>query len=154
MPAPVAFRAVTGADVALTAATAKTVLSCIAAASRILLLTELGISFDATATGNEAVLVELCKCDQATAGTSTSVTPVQVRGDPSYTAAFTAAKNFTAEPTAITVVSEYLVEPKSGLLVVQFPLGREVWSDIADALLLRCTAPNAVNARAYLEVEE
>lgn len=147
------YSIVTGADVALSAATAKTVLNAIAAASRIVELTEVGIGFDGTTTTNEAVLVELCKSTQATAGTSSAVTPVQIAG-PAVTAAFTAAKNYTAEPTVLTAIQEWLIEPKSGQLIEQLPLGEQIVSGVGHGLCLRVTAPNTVNCRAYLKVRE
>jgi len=51
------------------------------------------------------------------------------------------------------------VTPNGGLLVIQFPLGREQVGTIAGASagkgqLLRCNAPANVNVRGYLEFEE
>lgn len=147
------YSAATGGDVALSAATAKTVLNVIAASGRIVEITEIGVGFDNTVTTNEAVVVELCKSTQATAGTSTSVTPTQIVG-PTVAVAATAAKNYTAEPTVLTAIQEWQIEPKSGQLIEQFPLGEQIVSDVAKAVALRCTAPNAVNARAYLKFRE
>lgn len=147
------YSVVTGADVALSAATAKTVLSVIAATGRIVELTEVGIGFDGTTTTYEAVLVELCKSTQAGAGTSTAVTPAQIAG-PTVAVAATAAKNYSAEPTVLTAIQEWLIEPKSGQLIEQLPLGEQIVSDVADALCLRVTAPNVVNCRAYLKFRE
>lgn len=147
------YVATTGADVALSAATAKTVISVIAAAGRIVELTEFGIGFDATVTTREAVLVELCHCTEAGAGTSTGITPLQISG-PTVALAATAARNFTSQPTTITAIAEWLVEPKSGQLVIQYPLGEQPVSLVADSLQLRVTAPDAVNCRAYMKFRE
>lgn len=149
------YSALAGADVALSAATARTVLSVIAAAGRIVELSEFSVSLDGTAADREGVLVELCKCTQATAGTSSAATITQICG-PTVAIAATARHSYTAgnEPTAVTPFDEYLVEPKSGLLVQKFALGEMPVSDVADSLLLRLTAPAAVNARAYMHFRE
>lgn len=142
-------------DIALSAATAKSVLSVIAPASGAIRLTELSLSFDGVTATNEPVLVELCKSTEATAGTSTSQTPVQVGGTPSgKTARSSGKRNFTAEPTTLTVIKEWLIHPQTGF-TKQSPLGREEEQDTtADAYVLRVTAPQAVNCRGYIEFEE
>jgi hypothetical protein len=154
MPAPAEWRTLCGTDIALAAATAKTILSVIAGAGRVVVITELAIGFDSTVATREAVLVELCKWDGTSSGTgSAAVTPVQTRG-PGVTRAHTAARNYTTEPTVLTPIREWLIEPKSGMADLQLPLGREPISDVADGFALRCTAPDAVNARALFSVEE
>lgn len=147
------YTAETNGDVALTAATAKTILSVINSANGLIRIIELGVSFDGTSSSAEPVTVELCSSTQATAGTSTSHTIVQ-SGGATRTVQATAARNYTAEPTVLTVLKRWLVHPQSGL-VVQFPLGREPEQVTGgDALCIRCTAPAGVNAQAYMEFEE
>lgn len=144
----------TTADVALSAATAKTILSVINAASGLIRITELSVSFDGVTATAEPVTVELCSSTQATAGTTTGHTPIQ-SGGPTRAVQATAARNYTAEPTVLTVIRRWLVRPDGGLLVIQFPLGREPEQvTTADALCIRCTAPAAVSAQAYIEFEE
>jgi hypothetical protein len=159
MPAPTpGFIAQTEGAVALAAAgTAKTVLNVIGAAGKVLVVTEFGISLDGVTAAEKPILVELCRSTQASAGTSTAVTFRQVRGNPSFTISATAAKNYTAEPTVLTPVREYLIDPYKGSLVFPFPLGREIESLIAGGIAIRCTIPTggaAVNIRAYMEIEE
>lgn len=147
------YVAETTGDIALTAATAKTILNVINAANSLIRLTEMAVSFDGVSSTAEPVTVELCSSTQATAGTSTSHTIVQVRG-PTRTVQATAARNYTAEPTALTVIKRWLVHPQTGLFV-QFPLGREPEQvTTAAGLCIRCTAPAGVNAQAYIEFEE
>lgn len=147
------YVAETTADVALSAATAKTILNVINAANGLIRIVELGVSFDGVSSTAEPVTVELCSSTQATAGTSTSHTIVQTRG-PTRTVQATAARNYTAEPTTLTVIRRWLVHPQSGI-VIQFPLGREPEQvTTADGLCIRCTAPATVNAQAYIEFEE
>jgi hypothetical protein len=143
----------TTADVALTAATAKTVLSVINAANSLIRLCEFAVSFDGVSATAEPATIELCSSTQAGAGTSTSQTPVQLRG-PTRTVQATGARNYTAEPTTLTVLKRWLVHPQTGIMV-QFPLGREPEQTVtADALCLRVTAPATLNCQAYLEFEE
>jgi hypothetical protein len=147
------YVAETNGDVALTAATAKTILSVINAANGLIRLCELGVSFDGISATAEPVTVELCSSTEAGAGTATSHTIVQFRG-PTRTVQATAKRNFSAEPTVLTVIKRWLVHPQSGI-VVQFPLGREPEQvTTADALVIRCTAPATVNVQAYMEFEE
>lgn len=143
------------ADVALTAATAKTVLNLINSANGLIRLCEIGIGFDGVTSTAEPVVVELCSSTQGAAGTATtSAAPVQFRG-PTRAPLATAGQNYTAEPTTLTVIKTWLVRADGGSLVIQFPLGREPEQVVtADGLCLRCTAPANVNARAYLEHEE
>ena len=140
-------------DIALTAATAKTILSVINAANSLIRLVEFGVSFDGTSGSAEPVTVELCSSTQATAGTSTAHTIAQVRG-PTRTVQATGARNYTAEPTVLTVLKRWLVHPQTGM-VIQFPLGREPeQTTTSDALCIRCTAPANVNVQGYMEFEE
>ena len=142
---------------ALVGATAKTVVNLIAAATKSALVTEFSISFDGVTASAVPVLVDLGYSTQATAGTpGTSPTPTQIRGR--GTAALTAAVDYSAEPTALTAFKHWLVTPNGGLLVIQFPLGRESQGDLSGgtnkAQFLRGNAPANVNCRAYMEFEE
>lgn len=140
-------------DIALTAATAKTVLSVINASNSLIRITELSACFDGTSGTAEPVTVELCYSTQAGAGTTTSHTVAQVRGA-TRTVQATAARNYTAEPTTLTVWKRWLVHPQTGLSL-QFPLGREPECVVtADAICLRCTAPANVNFQGFMEFEE
>ena len=97
--------------------------------------------------------VELCSSTEATAGTSTAHTIAQVSG-PTRTAQFTGKRNFTADPTVLTVLKRWLIHPQTSQ-TIQFPLGREPMQvTTADALVLRCTAPATVNFQGYMEIEE
>lgn len=143
----------TTGDVALTAATAKSIVSVVAAANAPIKVTEISVSFDGTSSTAEPVTVELCLSTEATAGTSTSQTPVQIRGA-TRTVQASGKRNFTAEPTVLTAVKRWLVHPQT-TYTIQFPLGREVEQNTTqDAVVLRCTAPASVNCQGYIEFEE
>lgn len=148
-----AYTVESNGDIALTAATAKSVLSAINASGGLIRCTALAACFDGTSGTAEPVTVELCSSTEAGAGTATSHTILQCRGA-TRTAQFTAKRNFTAEPTTLTVLMRWLVHPQTGLYI-QFPLGREPEQvTTADALVLRCTAPANVNFQGFLEIEE
>jgi hypothetical protein len=145
----------TGGTVALAAATTKTVLGVKGHANFGLDLKKARIGFDGVTASAVVVTVELCYCTFATnsPGTaSTSITPAQGYGRVTA-AGFTAAKNWTAEPTAITVLDEITLDPNKGLLVYDFPLGDTPDSAVAEGFVYRCTAPAAVNLRGTFWVE-
>lgn len=148
------YSVVTGGKVALSAATAKTVLGVKAHANSGLQCKGFAVSFDGQAAA-EPVLIELCYATFATnsPGTnSTSVTPAQKYGR-ALTAGFTAAKTWTAEPTALTVIDEFSVTPNGGTYAYQYPLGMEPDTALAEGLVIRCTAPATANVRARMDVE-
>lgn len=146
------YSTVTGAAVALTAATAKTALNVIAPAQFGVDLKKFRVSFDGVTATAVPVLVELCVSTQAGAGTSTGGTVNQVYGR-SITVGFTSAYNYTAEPTALTVLEHWLLDPNKGLVIYDFPLGDTPDTAVSNGICLRCTAPAAVNVRAAMWFE-
>lgn len=153
MPAPI-YAATTGGVVALAAATAKTVLGFKAGTTFAVMLLKWRASFDGVSASGVPVLVEVCSASYATnpPGTaSTSVTPVQQSGRVLAVGA-TAAKNWTTEPTVVTVIEEFLVTPNGGLLAYDFSLGTEPDTPLGEGFLLRMNAPAAVNVRASMHL--
>lgn len=151
MSAPV-YSSVTGAAVALVAATAKSILGVKANAASGVLLKEATVSFDGVTAGAVPVLVELCYATFATNGpgtSSTSVTPVQLGGRV-LAHGVTAARAWTAEPTVLTVLTEKLIHPQAGV-IEQIPLGDEPDTAFAEGFVIRCTAPAVVNVRGTLK---
>lgn len=144
-----------GAAVALTAATVKSVIGVRGHANFGLDLKKARIGFDGVTASAVVVLCTLEYCTFATnaPGTnSTSVTPAQAYGRVT-TAGFTAARNWTAEPTALTVLDEFTLDPNKGLLFYDFPLGDTPDSAVNEGWVIRCNAPAAVNMRGTLWVE-
>lgn len=145
-----AFSATTGA---------KTVLNTIAPSGHGLSLVEFGISFNGVTASDVPATVELCQSTQVGAGTSAGSVPtvVQVRGRSTGGSAPTAGHNYTAEPTALTVIRQWYVSPNGGVLVYPVPLGREVECDSSagtiKALCLRVNTTATVSVLAYMEVE-
>ena len=140
--------------------TAKSAISLIAGANTTITLVEIGVSVD-SASGR--CHVELCESTQATAGTNSAGTPKQLygfaAGDTTAPAQTTTKIAFSAEPTVLTVLKEWIF-PHPGPFVIQFPLGREVQSLVSGAtkykaLVLRLTVDTGTpNSFSYLHWEE
>lgn len=149
------YTAPSAAAVALTAATAKSIIGVAGAASFGVDLIKYRLAFDGVSAANTPVLVELCYATFATnaPGTnSTSITVQQVYGR-SITAGFTAASNWTTEPTVLTPIDSFTVTPNGGTLVYDFPLGTSPDSAVSQGFVIRCTAANNVNVRPALWFE-
>jgi hypothetical protein len=151
MPAP-AYKGTTGSAVALSAATAKSVIGVKAHANSLFLLKQVRYGFDGVTSSAVPTLIELCYATFATnaPGTnSTSVTALQNSGRVTA-AGFTMGKNWTTEPTVLSVLEDTMLTPNSGVLWYDFPLGDEYDCALGEGFVLRMTAPAAVNARAVM----
>lgn len=140
-------------EVALTAATTKTVVQLRGATSTRARIIAWGVSFDGVTPGNDPVTVRLLR--QTTDGTLTAGTEVPL--DPVDPAAgVTGFHTATAEPTAGDVLEVHLVHPQGGLLIREYPPGREPVIDDATTsrLGIDCNAPQAVNVAAWIQWEE
>lgn len=140
-------------SVALSAATAKTVLAILAPAQFGVDLKKYRIGFDGVTASAVPVFVELCSLTAATnstpgtGNTSASANIVQGYGR-SITTGFTAFSASTSEPTVLTAIDAFLLSPAGGLVVYDFPLGDTPDSAVSQGFALRCTAPATVNVRA------
>jgi hypothetical protein len=159
------YTAYTDADVALTAATAKTSLLVIPPSGfgYNLCVVEVGAEFEGAVQATDC-LVELVESTQATAGTSGSAAAAkQLRGSRaiSPTAAVTSTglglainKGYTAEPTVLSPLYTPFKMPNGQSMVWQFPLdtGPEFPAPggATGALGLRLTSPIGVNARCHI----
>lgn len=149
------YSAPAAAAVALVAATAKSVIGVSAPAQFGVDLTKYRLSFDGVTATNTPVLVELCYATFATNGpgtNSTSITVAQTYGR-AITAGFTAAYNWSAEPTVLTTIDNYTVTPNGGTVIVDIPTGSTPDSAVSQGFVIRLTAANAVNVRPTLWFE-
>jgi hypothetical protein len=141
--------------VALSAATAKSILGVTAPAQFGVDLKKLRIGFDGVTASAVPVLIELCYATFATNGPGTNSTSTTV--DQAYgrtiTAGFTAAKNWTTEPTVLTPFEEWLLTPAGGTILYDYPLGDTPDTAASNGFVLRCNAPASVNVRATLLFE-
>jgi hypothetical protein len=144
----------TEADVALAAATAKTVLGVKAHTNSGLLLTSLWVGFDGVTASAVPVLVEICYATFATnsPGTNSTSGTARQRSGRVLTAGFTTGYNWTAEPTVLTMLKPLKLTPNGGLVVYDFPLGTEPDTALAEGFALRLTAAAVVNVRASMTV--
>lgn len=139
--------AATTAEIALTAATAKTVIQLVAPTNQRLLVERYGVGFDGISTTAEPVQVRVCK--QTTAGTMSSLTPVK-RGDPgSETLQGTAQHTATVEPTITDVYDVFEVHPQTWVDIL-LPDGDEIPVPGGGRIGIECTAPATVNVRAKI----
>lgn len=137
--------------VALSAATAKTVVELATGATIDNTLISLDVSFNGVTSTAVPVLVEVITT--AATGTGTAATPNRVgpnQGRPSLT---TAKTNLTVEGSTPVVVWSWYVPPTSGFSYL-WPLGRELSMGPSKFLGIRCTAPAAVSAAVTLAFEE
>lgn len=139
------------AEVALAAATAKTVVQIIAPTNHRVKILRWGVFFDGISGTAEPVQVALCR--QSTAGTMSALTPVKADDSLAETLLTTAQYNATVEPTTGDVLDSVEVHPQSGYEII-YPLGQEMIIGGADRVGIVCTAPATVNARCKLIFEE
>lgn len=145
------------APVALSAATAKSILTVIAPATFGIDLTQVRISFDGVTASNGPVLIEVCQntlASNSTVGTAntTAGTPVQAYGRP-IVAGFTGFYNSTSEPTVLTALDRFTVTPNGGTFVYDLPRDRTPDTAVSAGITLRCTSPAAVNVNATMFFE-
>lgn len=145
------FSVTTEGELALTAATAKTILQLVAPANHRVALKGFSVSFDGISPTAAAVQVELVR--QTTAGTMSPATPALDDDSLPEAIQTTAQKNATAEPTAGAVVRRYNIHPQDGLERV-FDLDEELLIKGGGRLGLRCTAPEGVNVTGHMFAEE
>lgn len=139
------------AEIALSAATAKTIVQLVAAANHRVKILSWGVFFDGTSTTAEPVQVRLLR--QTTAGTMSALTPTKRDDSIADTLLTTAQHTATAEPTAGDVLEAVECHPQQGYQVF-YPLGAEVIVGGGDRLGIECTAPATVNVRGLFVFEE
>jgi hypothetical protein len=142
------YSAATGAAVALAAATAKTVLCVIAPAQFGIDLKKLRIGFDGVTATAIPVLCEVMLSTLATNSTpgtgNTTGTVTQIYGR-AITAGFTTFYGSTAEPTVLTALDDFWLDPNKSTVIYDIPLGDTIDTDVSRGIVLRCTAPAIVN---------
>lgn len=140
------------AEIALTAATVRTVLQIVAPANHRVAVKGYGVFFDGTSVTAEPVQVEVLY--QTTAGTMSANTPRRIDGGLSETLLTTAQDAATVEPAAGDVVDVVEVHPQQGYEKMCVFGYNEIVLGGGDRLGIRCTAPAGVNVRAKFLFEE
>lgn len=148
---------VPASTVALTAATAKSVLGVKAAANVCAKLTEVGASFDGATSSNAPAVCEFMQSTFATNGpgtNSTSVTPAKRDTGRAETIQATAAKNWTTEPTVLTLQRPLDIGQFNGVVVYMHPFAAPFIVIGGQGAVLRVNSPNNVNFTGSLGGEE
>jgi len=139
-----------GADVALVATTAKTVLGIDAAANAVVEISTAHINFESVTASDAVALIELISA--AEEGTA-SGTPTVSNYNRSHTAAasFAAFENHSVEPGTPTVVKAWQY-PVQGGVDIPLPFTRPVQSAPGGFLGFRVTSPQNQNCRISMDV--
>lgn len=142
----------TEGEVALAAATLKSVLHVTAPTNIPVKIAGYSIFFDGISPTGEPVRVQLQRVSAD--GTFTAVTPKKEDAGRDETIQSTAGKNATAEPvTPGDIMRADEVHPQLGK-EVYFPFEREIMVSGGARIAIRATAPGAVNCEANLFCEE
>jgi hypothetical protein len=139
------------AEVALSAATAKTVIQLTSPSNHRVAVLGWGVFFDGTSVTAEPVQVRLLR--QTSAGTMSALTPVAMDGSVGETIQSTAQHTASAEPSSGNVVDVIECHPQQGYEKI-FPMGQEIILAGAGRVGIECTAPATVNVRAKIFFEE
>lgn len=141
---------------ALAAGTAKTCLCVICPAQFGIDLKKIRVSTDGVTAANTPVFCEIMLSTLATNSTpgtnNTTGTVVQVYGQP-ITAGFTGFYSSTSEPTVLTTIDDFWLDPNKSTVLYDFPLGDTPDTAVSRGIVLRCTAAQVVNIRARFWVE-
>lgn len=141
------YSATAAADVALVAATAKSVIGVNSPAQFGCDLQGFSLAFDGVTATNVAGVVELCRATFATnaPGTASTAITIQQEYGPTITAGFTAASAWTTEPTVLTPIWRTRIDPNKGFIVIERPPGRTWDTLVSNGFVIRCTFANTVN---------
>ena len=139
------------AEIALAAATAKTIIEVTAGANHRTLVEQIGFFFDGVTVGDEPVVIELIRI--GTTGTGSAGTPVLRDPDMSETLQVDFKYNMSVEPTGIVVLKRWNIHPQSGYEVI-LPITAPIPVPGSDLVGIRCTAPDVVNVLVNIEGQE
>jgi hypothetical protein len=129
------------AEVALAAATAKTVLEVTAPSTKTIAISEWWIEFDGTSGSAQPVVVEILRKTASITGSSLTPRSKDQQTDTLATAEHTA----TVEGTDGDVLYRFNIHPQGGKHVM-FPLGDEIVVQKSGMIAIKATAPAVVNA--------
>lgn len=141
----------TTAEIALSAAAAKTILQLKAASNHRVKVLAYGVYFDGISSSAEPVVVRILR--QTTAGTMTSLTLVKNDESTDETLQTTGQHTATAEPTAGDILKRVEVHPQTGYEYIA-PYGQEDLIKGGNYWGIECTAPAVVNVIAWARFEE
>lgn len=138
---------------------AKSVLGVRAGAAFGVQLKHYEVGFSNVTASEGPVYVEVCYCTfatNATPGTNNTSESSNIRQQYGRVLAngMTAMSAWTAEPTALTTIDDFWLDPNKGLIVYDYLLGQEPDTALNEGFVLRMTAATGTpNTRASLKVE-
>ena len=138
-----------GTEVALTAATERTIIQVLAATGVPLRVLGFGVFFDASAAA-EPVQIKILR--QTTAGSGSTAVTVRKITSATYTVQATAIKSPTSEPTAGDILAVYEVSPMFGYEKM-FDESQIIEVPGDGRLGFSCKEPAGVNCEGFLIVE-
>lgn len=135
------------ANVALVAATPKTVLAVQAHAAFPVEVVAFDIGMLGVSASDVPVQIELCTWTGAGAGTGAGAATITQQSGFTIAPGFTADADYSAEPTVLAVVRRMTLTPNGGSIVYDLPFGAEVQSRGLSpfGIAMRLTAPANVN---------
>lgn len=148
----------TSAAVALSTS-AKSVLGIRAGATFGIQLKHYEVGFSSVTASEGPVYVEVCYCTfatNATPGTNNTNENSNVRQHYGRVLAngMTAMSAWTSEPTVLTAIDDFWLDPNKGLVIYDYLLGQEPDTALQEGFVLRMTAATGTpNVRASLKVE-
>jgi len=148
----------TSAAVALSTS-AKSVLGIRAGATFGVQLKSYALGFNGVTAADGPVYVEICTCTfatNATPGTANTSESSNIRQQYGrvLTNGMTAMSAWTSEPTVLTVIDDFWLDPNKGLILYDYLLGQEPDTALNEGIVLRMTAATGTpNVRARVKVE-
>lgn len=143
---------ITTPEIALAAATAKTVIHLTAGTNHRVLIYRMGFYFDGQTVGNEPVFIEWSLTPSGGSG-STAGTPQKVDPDDSETLQVDFVYNYTSEPSYGNIDARWYVHPQV-YYELPLPVHKPIIIRGGNDGYLRFTAPDAVNVTVNIEGEE
>ena len=138
-------------EIALSAATAQTLLEVLAAANHRAKV--LGINFFGKGVSTTGTPIKIDIARITTTGTGTAGTTIKNNADDGETIQTTFEFDHSVEPTYGAILQTWEVHPQTGM-ILHFPLGQEVIINGGDLLGVRATAAEAVTCTCNLLMEE
>jgi hypothetical protein len=148
------YEITTTSGVLLTTTVAKCIIGARAHANSSIYLSSYEVSFDGITASAVPVTVDICRVTFATNPPGTASTPLtpDLRNGRSTTLGWTAAFNWTAEPTVVTPFRTFTLTPNGGAVFYDFPLQLEPDTNLNEGFAIRCTSISTPNVRAAMVI--
>ena len=112
------------------------------------MVVQVSISLDNVTTDAEPVLFDLYRTVTLGSPAGTTGTQVKVNDTSASTAGTTSLTSLSAEPTSVEIIDSWYITPHSGVVVIQYPLGREPKAASAGSRIgLRYTTASGVTPK-------